>query len=111
MKSSSEDIQTDIKLSTLMDQYDVAPKSDLLEARIMAATQQTPQMKAPDGAWSYGRVAAFVLCAGLAGLLTWMTLPLNSGELGSDDVDVWEEAALDLGVSDIYLWVESADTE
>lgn len=113
----------DLALNALLDTQKIAPVSDLLQARILAQAKQTPQVqtvipqsiapKAPANdrfQIGFGKIAAAViLCFGL-GISTWIFQTQTA--VPAQDL-IWQEAAVDLGVDEIYAWVEgeSADVQ
>lgn len=99
--------------------------SDLLRARILRDAKATPQdtptallhygMAANDrvkspfkiNAAKWGAVAATLM---ICGALGFQVLSPSGVTTPTDDT-VWQEAAADLGVTDLYSWVEGADTQ
>lgn len=91
-------------LDAALDSHSVSPPSELLRARILKAARSdaTKQVKL---LWHQhpmvrrGAIAAaFIMCA-VIGLQTH-TQPVTS------DADIWLDAANDLGIEDLYNWVE-----
>jgi len=105
-------------LDAHLDAYDVPPPSALLQARIRKAAhmqaQNSPSL--PDNAaitdhpqpnrrFGWKRAAAVLAVVGIVG---YGTYPLIAPVSPDPDANVWQEAAIDLGVSEIYDWVESS---
>lgn len=113
-------IAKEAALDAALDSYAVKSPSDLLSARILNAAKTTAQdapiatADTPHAAndraplpWKrLGAVAAALLVALTIGIGTLS--PLGS-ETAVDD-GIYLEAALDLGVEDVYRWVEGEDS-
>lgn len=119
--SHRDDLNEERALETLLGSYTVSPPSDLLASRILREAKATEQ-DAPilnfeneslnasaHSAYSkraikyWPRIAALVLVAFSVGMVT-----LNSlSPVSSEDEAVWLEAANDLGMNEIYDWVEN----
>lgn len=97
---------SDKTLDAALDSQIVMPPGDLLKARILAAARNTAQDGVPANdrrrvSWKQisGIAATFIIC----GVIGWIGFAPNT-EAISDTV--YLEAALDLGVDDVYRWVE-----
>lgn len=88
----------------------VSPPSELLPRRIMANLPAQDGAAANDTAprkYSWRAIAAAFVIVGAVG---FTTLSLQSAP--TDDAaaaEIWREAALDLGVDDVFDWVYSED--
>lgn len=97
-------LQTAAALDNALDYAKVPEPSDVLRARIMKAATgpvSTPQKtRAPRQYWKIA--ASFAAILAIGGLAYTASTPTIS----EDESPIWLEAANDLGVSDIYEWVE-----
>lgn len=120
--NSQRDDQNDERvLDTLLGSYTVSPPSDLLASRILREAKRTKQDASTAPLTNEGlnasahsahskraikywpRIAALVLVAFSVGIMTFNSLsPVSSG-----DEAIWLEAANDLGMDEIYDWVEN----
>ncbi len=113
---------SDQDLQARLQSYSPAGPSDLLKARILKMAEQTPQDQGqqdaaintqpiaqndhtPREGRSFGKMkwAAGLVCAFSLGIMALTQIGTNQ----ADESDIWQEAALELGVSDIYDWVEN----
>ena len=93
-------------LDAILDSHSVSPPSELLRARILkAARSDAPVSEQVKPLWHQRPIvrrsaiaAAFVICAVIG--LQILTPPLV------DDTAIWLDAANDLGIEDLYNWVE-----
>ncbi len=115
---SDKDLQARLK------GYSPASPSDLLQNRILKMAKQTPQDIATDSTGAISSVghqaiphaqndrapfkmkwAAGLVCAFSLGVIALTQF----GTTQTDQSNVWQEAALELGISDIYDWVENTN--
>ena len=115
-------LMNDQDLQARLQSYSPAGPSDLLKIRILKMAEQTPQDKgeqdtvlpakpiaqndpAPKKVRRFGQMkwAAGLICAFSLGMFA--LTQIDSGQ--AEQSDIWQEAALELGVSDIYDWVEN----
>lgn len=105
-------------LNTLLETYHVAPPSDLLAARILREAKVTTQDPPAEDLESqdlntvanasrtkkyWPRIAALALVAFSVGMVSFTSLTPST----SEDETSWLEAANDLGMDEIYDWVEN----
>jgi len=91
----------------------VNPPSDLLSRRIMAALPAQDGAAANDLSLSKRRfnwraIAASLVAIGAVGF-TALSFQTPS-DTTTEDAQVWREAALDMGVDDVFDWVYSEDS-
>jgi len=104
---------SETQLNAKLNTYQPAPHSDLLAGRILKTARATPQdtvvpaktyVPANDTRFKYWpRIAAVCL---IAFATTFSVMTLNPTSIPETDETVWQEAALQLGLDDIYDWVE-----
>lgn len=100
------------RLDAAMSAAAVHPPSDLLARRIMA------NLPAQDGAaandmrparrFNWRAIAASFVILGTIGVTTF-SLQSPPAVNGAAEAEVWREAALDMGVDDVFDWVYSED--
>ena len=98
---------SDAKLDKVLAAYQAPAPSDLLKARILKAAQQErqgapAQTAQPSLARRFAPIAATVLAICAIG---FTAMQHNAG-IADPEAAAWQEAALDLGMDDIYAWVE-----
>ncbi len=109
----------DTQLDAALQSYTVDAPSDLLAARILKMAKATPQQKQTFQDIETGNIRqenvlwrekryGFGIAALLLISLTFAfgTLNFAPSDTESDTAEIWLEAAADLGMSDIYDWVE-----
>ncbi len=98
---------SDAELGKALAAYQAPAPSDLLKARILKAAQQErqgvpAQTAQPSFVRRFAPMAATVLAICAIGFTA-----IQQNSLGADpEAAAWQEAALDLGMDDIYAWVE-----
>ena len=98
---------SDAKLDKVLAAYQAPAPSDLLKARILKAAQQESQdvqtqIAQPSFTRRFAPIAAMVLAVCAIGFTVLeQNTPINDPEAAA-----WQEAALNLGLDDIYAWVE-----
>jgi len=100
------------RLDAALANASVNPPRDLLARRILSslpAQDGTPANDVdPSPRWNWRAVAAALL---LVGTVSFATLSLQSPptDNAAEEAEGWREAALDMGVDDVFDWVYSED--
>lgn len=97
----------DSDLNMKLDSYQAPEPSDLLKARILRAASAQPAQqfaKRPSFARRFMPIAASLLAICAIGFSA-----LQITQTNETDAAAWQEAATDLGFSDIYDWVETEE--
>jgi len=102
-------LQAETKLDAMLDTISTSEPSEILKARIMkAATGQVhsaPLENTPRRQyWKIAASFAVIVAVGAIGYSTYT----SPSEIQTEET-VWLEAANELGVSDIYTWVEGTE--
>ena len=98
---------SDTKLDKVLAAYQAPAPSDLLKARILKAAQQERQGAAAQTAQpSFVRRFAPIAATVLAICAIGFTALNQNAAINDPEAAAWQEAALDLGMDDIYAWVE-----
>jgi len=94
---------TDTDLNRKLDSYQAPEPSALLKARILKAAKAQPIEK-PSFTRRFMPIAASLLAVCAIGFTT-----LQFTQTDKTESAAWQEAATDLGFSDIYDWVETEE--
>ena len=108
-----EDLAQTERLDSALSDHHMNPPSDLLARRIMS------KLPAQDGApandtsrgykFNWRAVAATFAVLSAVGFTTLNMRPPAPDDAIAAESEVWREAALDLGVGDVFDWVHSED--
>lgn len=93
------------QLDTKLGSYEAPAPSDLLKARILKVAGET---SAPQRSFAkrYMSIAASLVAVCAIG---FATLQVTGDVSEQPETEIWQEAALHLGFSDVYEWVETSD--
>ncbi len=108
-----EDLAQTERLDGALSQHHISPPSDLLARRVIS------NLPAQDGApandtslgfkFNWRAVAATFAVLGAVGFTALNMSAPAPDDAASAETEVWREAALDLGVDDVFDWVHSED--
>lgn len=108
-----EDLAQAKRLDSALSNHHIHPPSDLLARRIMS------KLPAQDGApandtsrgfkFNWRAVAATFAVLSAVGFTTLNMSAPAPDDAATAETEVWREAALDLGVDDVFDWVHSED--
>ena len=103
-------VHTEAVLDEVLDYASTAEPSDILKARIMkAATGKVNTLSKESAPRQYWKLAASFVAVLAIGGLTYSAYTASTPTVSEDESAIWLEAANDLGVSDIYEWVEGTE--
>jgi len=120
--SLTQALEEAAKLDDALNGYSAPPPSDLLAGRILKAAAQTPQNNAVLAAKPtsrlisrprFMRIAASLIACAVIGLTASHIHNRNQTDaalMAEIEADTLRRAANDMGMADIFLWVELADT-
>ncbi len=94
---------SDKKLGAVLDSYQAPAPSDLLKARILKAAGETSASKRSFIKY-YISIAASLVAVCAIGFTALQVTDIG----GQPEAEAWQEAALDLGLEEVYLWVEES---
>ena len=98
---------SDAELDKVLSAYQAPAPSDLLKARILkAAQQERADSPVQPAQRSFTRRFAPIAATLLAVCAIGFTALQQGSSIEDPEAAAWQEAALDLGMDDIYAWVE-----
>ena len=107
LKMKKDITMSDADLDKALAAYQAPAPSDLLKARILkAAAQESVESPAQIAQPSFMRRFAPIAATVLAVCAIGFTAMQQNSFAEDPDAAIWQEAALNLGLDDIYAWVE-----
>ncbi|WP_371396085.1 hypothetical protein [Fretibacter rubidus] len=111
LRANPSHAETAAALDNALDSHVVAKPSDLLRARILkAAKAESKTSTSPHGASNdrpRGKTNVFRFAAAAAALMVCAVVGYQTlSPSPTTDQTIWVEAANDLGIEDLYAWVE-----
>ena len=104
------------QLDLLLDKFEAQPASELLKARILKKAQITPQnFPAVRPRMEWQKIAAMLFMAFSTGFIGAKVISPSTVEapidplLAENTQEEWSDMADNLGLDDIYAWVEGSD--
>lgn len=94
----------DTDLNKMLDSYQAPEASELLKGRILKAANKSEPAQKRSFSRRFMPMAASLLAVCAIGLTTLQFSPIDKTETAA-----WQDAATDLGFSDIYEWVETEE--
>lgn len=101
--------QREAELDRVLDYAEVDDPSDILRARILKAAAPQINQSATATPRQHWKIAASFAAVLALGGFAYSAYKTSTQAATEDDSAIWLEAANDLGVSDIYDWVEGRE--
>ena len=108
-----EDLTHAKRLDDALMREHISPPSDLLARRIMNQLPAQEGVAANDtgrgGLMNWRAIAATFVLFGAVGFTALNMQAPAASDISAAETEVWREAALDMGVDDVYDWVYAED--